>query len=249
MSRPETSHLVSLMAPHLRLADDDRLRIKGGSGLGPVPFLPSWDEQLVLRALTETRHQNHTWINLPQFRLYDGGRIMDLMSISCGEWAGSAARVGYEVKVSRADYRSEMKKPEKYVEVMRYCDEFYYVTPKGLICPTELPRHAGLIEVSQDERKQWYGRWRATTVVRASKRTSIIDRNFFKALAAGVTGQARNPRQTVYAQDLFIDVTKSHSLEHQADLHAAALKNDERERRNDDFQEQQALNMIRSRYK
>ena len=46
--------------------------------------------------------------------------------------------VGYEVKVSRADYRSELRKPEKREEARAMCHEFYFAVPRGLLRDDEL---------------------------------------------------------------------------------------------------------------
>lgn len=202
----KVDHWVAQIADKLvyHEATDD-LRIKHGSGLGPMPLISKWNAGLVTRALTETRHRNYTWAMIPEFRLYDGGRSVDLFAISCGEQGGNGARVGYEIKVSKADYRSELKNPPKYLETMRYVDEFYYVAPAGVIDPHTLPPEAGLIEVSQDERSQWGGRWRAKTIVRASKRSGLIDKNLLKALAAGFADRRQrgeNSRDTFGASGL-----------------------------------------------
>lgn len=55
---------------------------------------------------------------------------------------------GMEIKVSRADFLSEMKNPDKADAIARYCNSFYLVCPKGLVDKDELPEAWGLIEVS-----------------------------------------------------------------------------------------------------
>lgn len=42
-------------------------------------------------------------------------------------------RVGYEVKVSRSDYRTELLKPSKREFARGFCSEFYFAVPKGLL--------------------------------------------------------------------------------------------------------------------
>lgn len=50
----------------------------------------------------------------------------------------------YEIKVDRSDFLND----EKWMKYLRYCHEFYFVCPKGLISPTELPAEVGLYYIS-----------------------------------------------------------------------------------------------------
>jgi hypothetical protein len=52
-------------------------------------------------------------------------------------WSGFK-RIGYEVKVSRSDYRSELLKPDKRVHAMALVHEFYFAVPKGLLTDDEI---------------------------------------------------------------------------------------------------------------
>jgi hypothetical protein len=46
--------------------------------------------------------------------------------------------VGYEVKVSRSDYRRELANPHKRAGAVRFCNAFYFAVPDGLLKPDEL---------------------------------------------------------------------------------------------------------------
>lgn len=74
----------------------------------------------------------------------------------------SYIRVGYEVKVSRSDYRVELRRPEKRAAARAMCHEFYFAVPRGLLKPEEIaegsdhlpieralyvPEDVGLVEV------------------------------------------------------------------------------------------------------
>lgn len=48
---------------------------------------------------------------------------------------------GYEIKVSRGDFLQDAK----WHLYLQYCNEFYFVVPKGLIAKDELPDNVGLI--------------------------------------------------------------------------------------------------------
>lgn len=52
---------------------------------------------------------------------------------------------GYEIKVSRGDWLSELKNPEKANEIMQYCDRWWLVCPKGVVNKDELPKNWGLM--------------------------------------------------------------------------------------------------------
>jgi hypothetical protein len=56
-------------------------------------------------------------------------------------------RICYEVKISRSDYLCEMKHPLKRRLGLRYSNEFYFVTPAGMLDAGEVPVECGLIEV------------------------------------------------------------------------------------------------------
>ena len=55
-------------------------------------------------------------------------------------------RVCYEVKTSRADFLSELKRPLKRRIGMRYSNEFYFVTPAAMVGVAEIPPECGLVE-------------------------------------------------------------------------------------------------------
>jgi hypothetical protein len=72
-----------------------------------------------------------------------GARRCDFWTISPNSSAGFKARA-YEVKVSRADFRRDTAMKQR--EARLFSDQFFYVTPPGLVRPEEVPDWAGLIE-------------------------------------------------------------------------------------------------------
>jgi hypothetical protein len=56
-------------------------------------------------------------------------------------WANPMSIV-YEIKCSRNDFLND----QKWRNYLHYCNEFYFVTPKGTIQPNELPAEVGLLE-------------------------------------------------------------------------------------------------------
>jgi hypothetical protein len=90
-------------------------------------------------------------------------RGVDLLALSATKGGGKApyARVGYEVKVSRADYRSELKQPSKRADAVAFCHEFYFAVPADLLASDEIaglatgpsalyvPEDVGLVTISK----------------------------------------------------------------------------------------------------
>jgi len=54
----------------------------------------------------------------------------------------------YEIKTSRSDFQSEIRKPLKRRPGLRLANEFYFVVPENLIDPAEIPPECGLMYVS-----------------------------------------------------------------------------------------------------
>jgi hypothetical protein len=91
------------------------------------------------------------WIFLRELRVGTGFRSgaaqrLDAFALNCLAHT-SMKRVCYEVKASRADFLSEMKEPLKRRIGLRYSNEFYFVTPVGLLNTSEIPIECGLVEV------------------------------------------------------------------------------------------------------
>jgi hypothetical protein len=91
------------------------------------------------------------WILLRELRVGTGFRSssaqrLDAFALNCFAHT-SMKRVCYEVKTSRADFLCEMKQPLKRRIGLRYSNEFYSVTPAGLVNMSEIPVECGLVEI------------------------------------------------------------------------------------------------------
>lgn len=64
-------------------------------------------------------------------------------------------RVCYEVKTTRSDFLSELKRPLKRRIGMRYSNEFYFVTPAALVSAAEIPAECGLVEAGHATFEEW----------------------------------------------------------------------------------------------
>jgi hypothetical protein len=93
------------------------------------------------------------WIFLRELRVGTGFRNsssaqrLDAFALNCFVH-NSMKRICYEVKMSRADFLCEMKHPLKRRTGLRYSNEFYFITPRGLLNASEIPIECGLIEVA-----------------------------------------------------------------------------------------------------
>jgi hypothetical protein len=99
------------------------------------------------------------WIFLRELRVGTGRRNGDAQRVDAFALNSlphtGMKRVCYEVKVSRADFLCELKHPLKRRIGMRYSNEFYFVTPPGLIDVKEVPIDCGLIEAGRATPEQW----------------------------------------------------------------------------------------------
>lgn len=78
---------------------------------------------------------------------------IDFFAMAC--WPSlKFERVGYEIKVSRADFRTEMRKPGKRLNALALCNRFYFAVPAGMVTPAEVPDDSGLIWVNEAGRRE-----------------------------------------------------------------------------------------------
>ena len=95
-------------------------------------------------------------------------------------WPSNGYRtIAYEIKVSRGDFLREMKQPDKRAWALTFTDEFYFVAPRHLIAPGELPDDCGLIEVTRVTARGSYVVDDQLFNMRATKKP-VLDRRPFK---------------------------------------------------------------------
>jgi len=68
----------------------------------------------------------------------------------------NARTLGFEIKISRNDFLRDHKWPD----YLKYCTEFYFVAPPGIIDPSEVPEQAGLL-ISSKNAKMLYTKKKA----------------------------------------------------------------------------------------
>ena len=82
---------------------------------------------------------------------------------------------GFEIKVSRSDWLSELKNPEKSAAIQQYCDRWWIITPAGIVKPGEMPPTWGQYEVSE--------KGQIRQIIAAPKlEPKDVNRNFMAAL-------------------------------------------------------------------
>ncbi|MDX2150933.1 MAG: hypothetical protein SFV54_09375 [Bryobacteraceae bacterium] len=114
----------------------------------------------LLDVLERVLHANGAeWVFQRELRVGTGRRPgslqrVDAFALNCYPHTGMK-RICYEVKTSRADFLGELKQPLKRRIGMRYSNEFYFVTPGGLVSPREIPSECGLIEIGCAAPAEW----------------------------------------------------------------------------------------------
>jgi hypothetical protein len=121
--------IVAAANPEAAIISDRAQPDQCRSELGPTDLL-----DVVQKCL---HAKSSEWIFLRELRVGTGFRSssaqrLDAFALNCFAHT-SMKRVCYEVKTSRADFLCEMKQPLKRRIGLRYSNEFYFVTPAGLL--------------------------------------------------------------------------------------------------------------------
>lgn len=85
-----------------------------------------------------SRHPGHGGQFPGAWTCIEEWRNIDFLAFSAWSSAGRYSRIGYEVKVSRADLRNELLKPHKRAANVEWCNEFYFAVPRGLLDKDEI---------------------------------------------------------------------------------------------------------------
>ena len=117
----------------------------------PLP-VPERTEGRIIGLLSE-RYEGSEWEFIPHFHSFRHDRTADAIAINTWQTRG-CHRVGFEVKVSRSDYKHELEQPEKRKWLEDFCHQFYFVVPIGLVKADEVPEGCGLIYATAGGLKQ-----------------------------------------------------------------------------------------------
>jgi hypothetical protein len=101
------------------------------------------------------------WVFLRELRVGTGRsrnslQRLDAFALNCLPHL-AMKRICYEVKISRSDFLCELKNPLKRRMGMHFSNEFFFVTPAGMLSLDEVPTECGLVEIGRattDESKR-----------------------------------------------------------------------------------------------
>jgi hypothetical protein len=118
------------------------------------------DETSLIEIVERAMHPSASeWLFLRELRVGTGrqnGGAQRLDAFALNTLPHTAMkRICYEVKTSRADFLSEIKRPLKRRIGMRYSNEFYFVTTAALVSLTEIPPECGLVEAGFATFPEW----------------------------------------------------------------------------------------------
>lgn len=101
-----------------------------------------------LKAILKAHHDAREWAIMFEVANATGaGGTRYADAIAMGLWPSRGLHIhGYELKVSRSDWRKELINPSKADEIGKYCDYWWVVTPPDIVKEGELPETWGHYE-------------------------------------------------------------------------------------------------------
>jgi len=97
------------------------------------------------------KSNGESYARFPKFRTgtgYGHGTEQEIDYLAISLWKSNYEQViAFEIKLGRGDFLKEMKHPEKRKYALLFSNQFYFVAPKDMIKPDELPIEAGLMEI------------------------------------------------------------------------------------------------------
>jgi hypothetical protein len=106
-----------------------------------------------LLRMIRARYQGPEWAVLDELHDGTGGsatRRFDAVAFNCWPSRGFL-RLGFEIKVSRADFSKELAAHDKRAALEKHCHEVYFVVSAGVCVAREVPEPWGLLEVRGDK--------------------------------------------------------------------------------------------------
>jgi hypothetical protein len=112
-----------------------------------------WGESCVFKAIEAAYPDRDRHVVVPQIpdaTSFSKCRTLDAMMFSCWRSEGIAVH-GFEIKVSRGDWKREIDNPEKSLGFLQRCNYFWIAAPEGIVRLEELPATWGLRECFKNE--------------------------------------------------------------------------------------------------
>lgn len=109
-----------------------------------------WTEREICDVLSQSYSEQQGYVLLrqvPNGTGLDKSRTADALAMQV--WPSRGLRLyGFEIKVSRSDWRNELRNAAKAESIAQYCHYWFIVAPVGVVPVDELPTLWGLLEVS-----------------------------------------------------------------------------------------------------
>lgn len=99
--------------------------------------------------------------------LVQSERRIDVLLLRAGRAAGSVERLAIEVKVTRSDFLSDVRNPDKQAPWRALAHRHAYAVPEGLVAEAEVPAESGLLVVRRSRHS--YSRFACRWVRQAKK--------------------------------------------------------------------------------
>ena len=110
-----------------------------------------------IKAILQKRHSNlWRWICVTELRattgLYYPLRIIDVFAMALIP-SMNYERIAYEIKVSRADWLSEIRNPRKRARAIALSNRFFFVLAYGIYRKGDLPKEdpCGILEITPEK--------------------------------------------------------------------------------------------------
>jgi hypothetical protein len=136
-----------------RISESGRAVLAGLRDEDFIPRAPEFTSKDLLGALKD-RYCPPEWIFFGELRAgsgysYGADQRIDAWAMNCYP-SKKLVKLAFEIKTSRADFRRELAKPRKREFALSVSNQFYFVTPPGLVMAGELPPDCGLMVVNAD---------------------------------------------------------------------------------------------------
>ena len=120
----------------------------------------------------KVRYKQPIWVTFPEMRCGTGygkrsEQRIDLWAINTQPHQG-CPRLAFEIKVDRQDFLNELKDPLKRRGALLLSNQFFFVTPRDLVKPGEIPLECGLLEMACSSERPEGGGWQNWGNVRSA---------------------------------------------------------------------------------
>lgn len=177
-----------------------------------------------LKLLIEKRYDSTEWAVICEVADQTGGANRRADAMAFNLWPSRGLEIhGFEIKVSRSDWLSELKNPEKSQALQKFCNYWWIVTPQGIIKDDEMPVTWGHLEANDSGLRQ---------KIKAPKLEPVpLNKPFMASLLRCVTTQTeKNPEWFENKLEKLIEERDKRSDEHRKQLEETFQKRDDERR-------------------